>query len=65
MSEHQYRLIDEAGDDLGLFETARDQWETGDRLPRSIGSDLEVIRVVEAEPHEPIAGFLVVKDIAG
>ena len=41
--------------------TQRDAWDAGDRLSRWHGDDLEIVRVVEAEEHDPFHGYLVVK----
>jgi hypothetical protein len=60
MSHFRFRLLDEAGDDLGPLATQRDNWAIGDRLSRWHGDELEVVRVVEAEEHDPFHGYLVV-----
>jgi hypothetical protein len=57
----RFRLLDEQGNDLGPLATKRGTWQQGEQLSRWHGDDLEVVRVVPTESHEPIDGFLVVK----
>jgi hypothetical protein len=61
VSHYRFRLLDETGNDLGPLATQREAWDAGDRLSRWHGDDLEVVRVVEAEDHDPFYGYLVVK----
>ncbi len=57
----RYRLLDEAGEDLGPFASRRSDWVVGDRLSRWHGEELVVVSVVEAEQHEGFAGYVVVR----
>jgi hypothetical protein len=61
VSRYRFRLLDETGNDLGPLATQPDAWDAGDRLSRWHGDELEVVRVVEAEEHDPFHGYLVVK----
>jgi hypothetical protein len=61
--QFRFRLLDQEVNDLGPLATKRDAWQPGERLSRWHGDELEVVRVVYAEAHEPIHGFLVVKRV--
>jgi hypothetical protein len=61
MTHFRFRLLDEAGDDLGPLATQRSTWCEGERLSRWHGDQLEVVSVVEAEEHDPFHGYLVVR----
>ena len=56
----RFRLIDEAGGDLGSFATSEPNWVPGHRIHRGPGDNLEVIRVVAAEDGDDVHGYLVV-----
>jgi hypothetical protein len=56
-----YRLISAEGDDLGPFRAATSEWREGDRIHRSSGGDLLVVRLVTAEPGDAVDGYLVVE----
>ena len=58
---YRFRLLDETGRDLGPLSAHRDTWAVGERLSRWVGGDLEVVRVVAAEEHGPVQGYLIVK----
>lgn len=55
-----YALIDPAGNELGTLVAYKGHWRPGEVLRRA-GDDLRVIRVVEAEPGDKKAGYLVVE----
>lgn len=60
MAHFRYRLVDEAGHDLGPLASQRSVWNKGERLSRWHGDQLEVVNVVEAEEDEQFHGYLVV-----
>jgi hypothetical protein len=57
----RYRLIDEEGEDLGLFQAATPNGAPGDRIPRGPGNSLFVVNVTEAFDGDDVDGYLVVK----
>jgi len=59
----RFRLLDETGEDLGPFATSSRNWKPGDVIPRGIRGNLEVVRVVGAEPGDEIDGYLIVKPV--
>ena len=59
----RYRLIDEAGKDLGQLTSPRSLWSVGERVSRWHGDDLEIVAVVEAERHDPFRAYLVVRGL--
>ena len=61
--QFRFRILDEAGNDLGPFASRRDDWTTGERFARWHGESLEVVSVVEAEPGDHVNGFIVVRRI--
>ena len=61
MAHHRYRLLDEAGNDLGPLASQRSAWNVGERVSRWHTDELEVVGVVEAEQHEPFNAYLVVR----
>ena len=61
MAHYRYRLVDEAGEDLGPLATQRSTWDAGERVSRWHGDELEVISVVEAEVNEPFEAYLIVR----
>jgi hypothetical protein len=56
-----YRLISVEGEDLGTLRAAVPNWIEGDRIHRGQEGDLVVVRLVEAEPEDDVAGYLVVQ----
>jgi hypothetical protein len=60
---HRFRILDEAGNDLGPFASRRSDWRAGDRLARWHGEALEVVAVTEAEPNDLVNGYIVVRRI--
>ena len=56
----RYRLLNTDGDDLGPFTAATALWEGGERIQRGHGEELQVVRVVPAEPGDDVDGYLVV-----
>lgn len=63
--QYRFRLLDEAGNDLGPFASRRADWTAGERLARWHGETLEVIDVLEAEqPGDLVNGFIVVRRIS-
>lgn len=61
--QHRFRILDEAGNDLGPFASRRSDWSSGDRLARWHGETLEVVSVVDAEPEDPVTGYIVVRRV--
>lgn len=62
--QYRFRILDEAGNDLGPFASRRNDWASGDRVARWHGEALEVVNVVEAEPGDSVNGYLVVRSIS-
>ena len=60
MTVYRYRLIDKNGDDLGPFVSGLKDWCPGRLILQPTG-DFEVRAVVEAEPGETFAAYLVVE----
>ncbi len=61
--QYRFRILDEAGNDLGPFATRRHDWASGERVARWHGESLEVVSVVEAEPGDSVNGYIVVRRI--
>jgi hypothetical protein len=61
---YRFRILDEAGNDLGPFASRRNDWRSGERLARWHGETLEVVSVVEAEPGDLVNAFIVVRRIS-
>lgn len=59
----RFRLLAEDGTDLGQFAAAVPDWAPGHRIHRGAGDVIEVVRVVEAEPQDEVAGYLVVRHV--
>jgi hypothetical protein len=57
----RFRLLDEDGTDLGSFATSTPDWRPGHRIHRGRGDVLEVVRLVEPELDDELAGYLIVK----
>jgi hypothetical protein len=57
----RYRLIDESGEDLGPLASKRSDWSPGEKLSRSNGESLLVVRVVPVEPQELFTAYLLVR----
>jgi hypothetical protein len=58
---HRFRLIDEAGNDLGPLASRRSDWAAGERVSRWHGEELEVMSVIQAEDDRGITGYIVVR----
>jgi hypothetical protein len=58
---YRFRLLDDAGNDLGPFATRRNNWTRGERLARWHGEELEVVAVNPADPTDPVVGYIVVR----
>jgi hypothetical protein len=58
---YRFRLLDDAGNDLGPFASRRKDWMTGERLARWHGEQLEVVAVTAADQGDTIVGYLVVR----
>ena len=61
--QYRFRILDEAGNDLGPFASRRADWMSGDRFARWHGETLEVVSVVDAEPGDRVTGYIVVRRI--
>lgn len=57
----RYRLIDEAGNDLGPLASRRSSWAAGERVTRRHGEQFVVLRVVDVSEEEGFHGFIVVR----
>ena len=60
---YRFRLIDEAGNDLGPLASRRGEWTPGERVSRWHGERLEIVNVVQTEDAGEIAGYIVVKPL--
>lgn len=58
---YRFRLVDDAGNDLGPFASGRKDWYVGELLGRSHGEQFEVVAVTEADPTDSVVGYLVVR----
>jgi hypothetical protein len=58
---YRYRLVDERGDELGPFVSPRLAFQAGEEIARSNRERYEILRVIEAEMHEPFRAYLVVR----
>jgi hypothetical protein len=58
---HPFRLMDEDGQDLGLFSTSEPNWHAGHRIQVSADEALEVVRVVPAAEGDDVNGYLIVR----
>jgi hypothetical protein len=57
----RFRLLDEAGNDLGPFVSNTALWKPGDRIYRSSEGDLVVLRQVDADATDNVDGYLIVE----
>ncbi len=55
----RYRLLDDAGSDLGVLMSPTSTWTVGDVVHRGPAS-YTVVRVVDAEDADDVAEYLVV-----
>lgn len=60
---YRFRLLDDAGNDLGPFATQRAEWRVGERLARFHGEEFEVVAVTTSEPGDFVVGYLVVRPV--
>jgi hypothetical protein len=58
---YRFRLLNEAGEDLGPLAARRNSWAVGDKFSRFHGERLTIIRVVATEPHDPFDAYLIVR----
>lgn len=56
----RYRLVDEAGADLGVLMSPNASWTAGDLVHRGPETTYAVIRVVKADEPDDVAQYLVV-----
>jgi hypothetical protein len=60
---HRFRLVDEAGNDLGPLASRRSEWLAGERIARWHDEELEVVAVVPANEAGEIRGYIVVRSL--
>jgi hypothetical protein len=60
---HRFRLVDEAGNDLGPLASRRSVWPAGERISRWHGEELEVISTVPADDAGELRGYIVVRPL--
>lgn len=61
MTRYRYRLLDEAGQDLGPLLSPRAAWPVGEWISRWQGDQLLIINVTLAEDGDPYDGYLIVR----
>jgi hypothetical protein len=59
---YRYRLIDETeAVDLGTYVSPRLTFQVGERIARAAVGRLVIVNIVEAEAHENVRAYLVVR----
>ena len=59
----RFRLVDVDGNDLGPFVSSEPGRHPGGHVPLDAGDILEVVRLVDVDESDDVAGYLIVKPI--